>query len=417
MKLMAYYDPNTVEIVDYKKYNKILAKLKQQTELEYIPFENMNNKCWRINSLKSEYFYKYTVRNTQSFIEIWKIENVSGPYTVYRVPKSSICQDTLTAGRDGYNYFNEKFKKYYKISINKAFTSKEYKDDSFLIKKCVPTQLDYVNKFKLGKVIKHCSKSDVSSAYPYQLTKSLPTMIDSKKVKGRVEPNEEYPFAFYINSHHLAIYNELNTMDFRDDYFYSFVYNQILQKWQPDDTIEPEDDITILCKKSEYSFKNICDEVYNERHTNKNAKLYMNATIGYFQRNNNPKLAHLSAVVIARCANDMMKRANYLLETNKIPLLINTDAIIWLGEQDYNLCTTIKDIGNFCVEYTDANVILKSVKAYQIENNDGSNLITRHSGLDKEISRNMKFGDILTINVPEKAENAWIDDEYFIHEL
>ena len=69
--------------------------------------------------------------------------------------------------------------------------------------------------------------------------------------------------------------------------YYSEVY---------DDTILDEDEITVLCKTSEYSFKSIFEDLYKHRKDNPENKLYMNAFIGFCHRNNDPILSFFASV-------------------------------------------------------------------------------------------------------------------------
>ena len=141
----------------------------------------------------------------------------------------------------------------------------------------------------------------------------------------------------------------------------------------------------------------------------------MNACIGYFHRNDNPILSHIAAVVLARCANEMLKRCEILESEGNTVILINTDSIIWKGKQS-SISEYKKHFGSFTAEYEDTRVAILSVKAYQVEKPDGTAL-TRHSGLDKSISRNLKFGEIFDYKNLEAPTTAFFDEdgsvEYF----
>ena len=340
--------------------------------------------------------------------------------TVYFFPMTGITKKTIKAGKSSYDYINYLFKEEYgdDVSLFKAFSGLNYKKEYTDIKKCVITQVDYVNETIANSkvIVNKCFKSDLSSAYPAQLIKNLPTLHDCKRIKGRVEPTADYPFAFYIKSHHVKIYNELYTKDFENSKYYDKIYFSTLNKWKPNDTINKDDDETILCKESQFSLKELFQQIYNDRNKNPEMKLYMNACIGYFHKNSNPILSHIAAVVLARCANEMIKRAEIIRKEGNLVLLINTDSIIWRGKQSsVSVPKSEKEMGKFVIEYENIKVAISSVKAYQLETDNG--IITRHSGLDKNISRNLKFGEIYNpeIKALEKEQFIYmIDSDGFI---
>ena len=173
-----------------------------------------------------------------------------------------------------------------------------------------------------------------------------------------------------LNSHHVKIYNELFTKDFGKSRYYT-PYHDPETKWKPNDSIKPEDEITVLCKKSNYDMSDIFTEIYNMRKEKPELKLYMNACIGYFHRNNNPVLSPIAAVVLARCAHEMLERCKKQKKEGNTVVLINTDSIIWKGKQS-KISEYKKYFGSFTAEYEDTRVAILSVKAYQVEKPDGT---------------------------------------------
>lgn len=372
------------EVISVEKYNDKLKELKASDLKEILP----------TLIRRPQFFYKtYQMVKTDSYIEL-RICDENADLFKLRVSFTGVKTGNENAGHEGYIYVNNMFKEKYgeNKSIYTSFGGQKYKELNKEIKRCVITQVDYVSRLALGRIFDSCYKSDVSSAYPYQMTKNLPTMHDCKVLEGRVEPTEEYPFAFYVNSHHVKIYNELYTRDFGKSRYYRPYFDPSL-KWRPYDSVKPEDDKTILCKTSEYSLKDIFEEIYSHRKEKPELKLYMVAMIGYLHKNTNPFLSQIAAVVLARCANEMIKRAEQLDKEGNLVILINTDSIIWKGQQS-SLSQKEKKIGNFCVEYENTKVCVKGIKAYQILKADGT-ADTKHAGLPKEISRSLGFGEIL----------------------
>ena len=383
-KFVNWFKGNIPEIVTIEEYNK---------KLEWIMsnFKHHDFKTRTLRLIKGN--GTYSIFNCDSYIEIRYIDDCI-PHQI-RFSKNGLKQENFGAGREGLDYFNTQLKELTNdddISLFKIFSGNKYKEEYKKVKKCVISPFDYCNDKFINKKIK-VYKADVSSAYPSELMKDLPTFHDCKTIKGRIEPTENYPFAFYINSRHLKIYNELYTQDFKNT---KYPYHSIGRVWNPKDSVKPEDDITILCKKeTEYSkyIKQIALNLYNERKIHPEYKTWLNAFIGKLQSNNNPFASCVSAVIIARCANNMINRCKQLESENNIPVLVNTDSISWISNNPSKVYTTEKNIGNFVLEYKNTNMIIKSVKAYQYMTENGCKTV--FSGIKKEISKYFNFGDIL----------------------
>lgn len=308
-----------------------------------------------------------------------------------RVPKryiyiaSKAILDTVedeTSGLDAYNTVNSIFEKSNKKSIFSAFSGKKYVNEYKEIKLCVPTQISYLNEVFANRIMHNVFKADVSSAFPSQIVnKSLPTLHGLKRVKGRIKPSKDYPFAFYINSHHIAIYNELNTRNF-DNRYYGKYYNQIYN-----DSVKEEE--TILCKASEYNLNEPFQYLYEHRSENKDFKFYMNACIGFFHRNENPILSMIAAVVIARCNYEMIKRCEQLSNENCIVLFIATDSIAWIGRES-KVAVNNKYLGSFTYEAKQCDFYAVGPKAYQI--NINGKVTTKYSGMKKDKQEHLLFG-------------------------
>ena len=148
--------------------------------------------------------------------------------------------------------------------------------------------------------------------------------------------------------------------------YYSEVY---------DDTILDEDEITVLCKTSEYSFKSIFEELYKHRKDNPENKLYMNAFIGFCHRNNDPRLSFLAAVAIARNNYIMLNRINTLKSEGNLILYVATDSIVWRGKYS-NIASENKALGVFTYEGKNGKFFGRTAGAYQFLD-DECNLTTK----------------------------------------
>lgn len=188
-----------------------------------------------------------------------------------------------------------------------------YSDEE--LRRCVPKPFYFINKKYIDKVISGVSKLDYSSNYPSCCSGRLPTIRGSIVVKGVAEPSERYPFAFYTKSGHVA---ELGRYDTRRWEEYMYGWNLLIDRdanpvYYPIDPLEEE---TLLCPASEYILDKVFEMFYNIKEEKKGteegeeAKLAMNATIGYFHPKNDRKsfrLYHIAAVVLARAGQKMLE--------------------------------------------------------------------------------------------------------------
>ena len=306
-------------------------------------------------------------------------------------------------GYYGYKFINEQFREHYGIRMETAYSGKQFKDLFYKIKKCVCSPINYITpKNQLHNVaLGCCFKSDESSSYPAKLAKSLPTLHGAITVPGRAEPNEQYPFAYYTKSHHMKIYNELDTRDFNNDFYPS--YNDEKSSWKHFDDISADEDETILCKACEYNMRPVIEKIYAGRKAHPEYKDYMNMCIGYFhttQPTTGPICSHIAAVVLARCIRSMIDRATIIQNEGNSVLLINTDAVCWMGKQSsISVPQNKKELGAFVVEHEDCQMIICGVKKYQIY--DNGILKTVCSGLKEHKNILKKFGDIINYKIEQ----------------
>ena len=316
-----------------------------------------------------------------------------------------------STGMDAYSAIQEKFNEHNKttsLSLETVLSGKKYKKEFALIKKCVPTQIQFMNPYYKGKIVENVYKADVSSAFPTQVMKDLPTLHGCKCVKGRAEPTEEFPFAFYVNSHHIK------TLDGYDSHEMNSVwYNEY---YDCDDALPSEEDYTVLCKKMSDKYHDALagafKDCYDHRKEDSFNKFIMNAAIGYFHRNNYPALSFISAIVILRCNIDMIRRCEQLQEEGNTVLFIATDSIAWRGKLS-PVAVDEKYLGSFTYEGKSIRFIGYSCKVYQWEGNDGT-CTTKYSGVKRAVSAKFKFGEINYGEHKKKAERAryvWLEKE------
>ena len=309
--------------------------------------------------------------------------------------------DSSTAtGREAFNYINDAFKNRYGLTIRVAFGySPECLD-------CIPAPLNYGRIDPQPRT--NFYKADVSSAYAYEACKDLPTMKGSKTCVGCVAPSKDYPFAFYPKEGKLAIYQGGRYLD----------------------EVPLCAEYTLLCPKCQYSLEPILDELYKAKEAAQDPekRQYYKDILNYFvgwlhwrpknritgdyakpgeegYNPNCPRYAAQAAVIKARCNARMLilKDQIHSNATNEV-LLINTDAIGWTGVDMPEIYTREKALGNLVIENKNAEVLVLGSKKYQIK--DKKEITTKWAGVRKEITKTMKWKEILKTPITPK-ERMW----------
>lgn len=313
------------------------------------------------------------------------------------------------SGKDAYDYIASEFNDGHKLTIPKTFT---ISDEEMLnmnlnfnmIKDCVPKGVIYSEEDFQNQELSNCYKADVSSCYGSNLCKGpLPTLVDCKVVDGLAEPTEEYPFAFYLNSHNIKIYNELDTRDWKYDLYYQKLY------YKKNNFVVNDNNITLLMKAADANFNDIFEDLYAIRKQFPEAKQIMNYFIGYCQKTSNPNLAHISAVVIARANQFILDKAHQLEEEGNVILNINIDSIMWQGNKS-NVATDKKSFGSFTYEYDgkQVDIYYKGAKSYQIRDHKGV-IDTKCSGMEKDDPRREIWKSISEVYIPEHLYDINLD--------
>ena len=287
-------------------------------------------------------------------------------------------------GSSSIKYVNDKFKERTGESIRKAFGIVDPKED---FKGFQYSPIIWTDKKCLGMNLKNIYKADVSSAYPYNLSKSLPDAHTAVIVPGRVEPTPEYPFAFYIYSNQLAIYNEFDTADYKD-HFLNNAFNNY-EQWEDEYTNrlhyqETDRELTILMKASQYTLKPEMEELYAGKALDESCKQTMVAFIGALSSlnplcNNNNTMRHISSIVYARHIIRMMRLYDRIVNQGGVVESIATDSIIWASKRDIKVYSEEKYLGSFYLEYRNARARIARQGVYAIEC-DGKLMLVKRQG-------------------------------------
>lgn len=393
------------EYVSPTKFNEIINGLKEDKEILEFKWINMNIKYRRIAdtwSIFDSEDRKEIRVNREVKVEIEKDEEGTDSYACtvefHRyiwlknkvIPVDDSVVDDENTGMNAYQRIEDKFNEFNHtktLALESILSGRKYRPLYSLIKLCVPVQIQFMNVGYKGQIVEGVYKADVSSAFPTQIMRDLPTLHGSILVPGRVEPSERYPFAFYPNSHHIKTLHydshELNCWYYREYY-------------KCDDSIKDEDEVTILCPKMSDRYHDALakafEDCYNHRKDDQFNKFVMNAAIGFMQRNSNPALSFISAIVILRCNIDMIRRCYQLEDEGNTVLFIATDSIAWKGKLS-PIAIDEKYLGSFTYEGKNVKFLGYSCKAYQWLNNEGK-CTTKYSGMKKEESAKLGFGEL-----------------------
>lgn len=271
-------------------------------------------------------------------------------------------------------------------------------------KVCTPKAIYYMNPLYISdpdniQVIQHLNSIDGCSQFPFALCGSLPTTKDYKEIRGTVAPSEEYPFALYLNSGHVAIWNEFDTHDwlfhplatrlFRNEADvkahpeYPFTYAYLIN-------FDPKNDITILMKKSDYTlteemqhFFKIKESAPQGSKEREDAKIVMNAFIGMFHQSKEHNYkrfpyCHISDIAIARANNNLLKVIDKMNITSIIHICV--DGVIYKGSREFGISKRI--MGEFEQEFSDCEGVFAGTNLYIIKDKNGDVIKAKHGSFD-----------------------------------
>ena len=207
--------------------------------------------------------------------------------------------------------------------------------------------------------------------YPWAATGRMPTTKGMKTVQGRAFPSEEYPFAFYLKSNHVAEYQRFDThdylkldRDFRNYMNYVTRNGKMKHKYNE---VEDKDEVTVLMKAADKELTDTFLYFYHLKEKSKKdtedyrlAKFIMNAGIGTFHKNPDKRgkeeindYYHIAAIVKGRANQKIIDTFNQIREQGNIVLQVIVDGIIYLPLEQDNIGIDKKVLGEFKIEYED----------------------------------------------------------------
>lgn len=296
-------------------------------------------------------------------------------YRAYRT--DTLNPERSYSGKEALDLLETKYEE-----LNNTRLQDDYGTYDNSIYNCIPKQLYYFNEnIKTNIVYDHVSSADFSSHYPYCACGKLPDAHTAVVMPSRVEPTEEYPFAFYIKSGHFAEYKGVDTRKWLGSKYSSALFRSSVQVYQAGLTyntwLPAEHDVTVLMKPAKKTLDSTFRYFYSLKSDNNaseeeraKAKAVMNATIGMFHQSRTTQntLGHLAVVIIAR-ANSRMFEIMEKLDKVHIPIMqVCVDGIIYRGKQDIG--TQTKALGSLVQEFTDCHCRITGINTYLVKHND-----------------------------------------------
>ena len=333
MKIRLTYNEKDIEwsIIGLDEYAKLIKSLNPKKKKKNFHTNNLKigeftTGCWFEYNSGYTRDIKYIVVKTKNKILGYKC----------KICVSHVDQDKLHKSVPALKMVKDKFKELQNGSFKTCFGTVEEK-----LLRCVPKQLYWSEN---ARYVGPVNSVDFSSHYPASCCGTLPDSHTAIIKEGTVKPTKEYPFAFYINSGHIAIYKELDThywlcnrLPMRALFRMKTVRKLFDDRFQP--LVKPEEDITVLMKASSYTLDSVWQYFYDTRKDDEDAKLTLVAAIGQMHRKlyNRDKYAHIAAVCIAR-ANQKMLDLTAKLDLEEI-LQIQVDGVMYTGDKKIGIDT------------------------------------------------------------------------------
>lgn len=268
---------------------------------------------------------------------------------------------------------------------------------------CVPKPLYFIQKNMQFMNIENVKCIDMTAMYPSCANGKLPTTKDSIKINGRVKPNKEYPFAFYLKSGHCAEYGVFDTHDYTNGNIATQLKDRLIlnsdfsRKYKD---VQDKDEVTWLMKAADKNLERVFNYFYEKRQSTEDeleqkiCKFVMNAGIGTLHRNPNHQYGnkqglliagyyHIAAIIKGRANQKMINAYRRVTLKGNLVLQIIVDSIIYVQTVKDNLGQYDKQMGTFHIECE--NAVYRSngkINQYVIADNNGELIKVRCAGVE-----------------------------------
>lgn len=298
--------------------------------------------------------------------------------------------DEHVGGMEAFKEINKQFTNRYNLSFAKAFgtwkcgdrdlESKE-REYHYELEQCntaLPAIIDCDDLCK-HILLTGVYKADISSAYPYQLTKPLPTTTGMVgPIKGQAGYFPGY-VTYWTKSGHI-IAEDVDTR--------SLAKHPLYENRHKFKEIPAEEEISYLLPLSKYSLAPIMKNLYDNRQVDPKNKGVMNSFIGILRSRKEWQkiyMGHISALVYARHISYMCKLYDKLIADGCYPIMYATDSIMWIGGSS-RVADSRKFLGSFTLEYKECRAVFTSCGNYAIEDPKTKALaLVKHQGISKGV--------------------------------
>lgn len=273
--------------------------------------------------------------------------------------------------------FSEKFRQDNGLGLRALATAFGTTEAEF--KDCIPKQFYFTDNKYLHRIITSASSIDATAHYPSSACGKLPDANMSITLPGTVAPDEQYPFAFYMKSGHCAEYGRFDTHSWLGTPLMLYLFDK--KKLVNLCKFNPEEDVTVLMRASNFTFDEQWKYWYNKRKTDKLAKTIMNAVIGYFhtRKYNRYKYAHLAAIILGRANQKQLDMIEKIGLNNVMHACV--DGIIYKGNKKYGIDE--KMMGSYHQEFTDCKIKIRQMNCYIVTDQSGKLVAKKHGAFNK----------------------------------
>lgn len=390
-----------LDSIDWKKEAKraLVTTSEFKAKIDYLKShggEQLTKRTSRCLFLANEYNY-FIMSGHDLDYRLLYFQDANG-FQVYSTNIFDESKNTRKKRQRAIVILHKKFRELTGLNENGAL-AKAFGRVNYHWKKCVPKQFYYMNpKFKCmesydAKRWIICSEIDDSSHYPAAGCGLLPDALTQRVVAGRVAPTEEYPFAFYPATGHVAQYGEFDTHEWLKKPYATQLFDK--KRWKSANSADTE---TILMKASKYELTETWKYFYERRKDDAEAKLVMNSAIGYMHRKDDKKyaeypFAHIAAVIIARANEKHIRMVDKIGFKHVVQIVV--DSIVYAGDKIMGATKSEKNLGVYVQEYAGAKGIFREILCKAI-----------FGGIDKD------FKKIVSSPFNVKSDGTPITQEY-----
>lgn len=229
---------------------------------------------------------------------------------------------------------------------------------------CVPRPIYYLNKALTCQEISCVGMIDNCSMYPGCMKGQLPDSHTAVRVDGYAAPTEEYPFAFYLTSHHCAEYGVFDTHDYlmQGDIFGLLKRKNGQPMYR---CVSKKEEVTVLMKSSEKQWDDAIDGIFARKQAGSTvAKAILNKGIGSLHRNPNGMAKHVEylnlyyhvcAIILGRANAKLLSMYERIHTDGEKVITMIVDSIVYEGDKVYGIKE--KKLGQFHQDYTSCHFI------------------------------------------------------------